>query len=65
MTMMSTFKNAIVNAGISVEESVKMCSAYPAGLLKDPVLGKIEVGQYADFNVINKATLDLVFSVFH
>ncbi len=65
MTMMSTFKNAILNADISLEESVKMCSAYPAGLLKDPVLGKIEVGQYADFNVIDKTSLELVSSVFH
>jgi N-acetylglucosamine-6-phosphate deacetylase len=65
MTMMSTFKNAVVHAGISVEESLKMCSAYPAGLLKDPVLGKIQVGQYADFNIINKKSLELVSSVFH
>jgi N-acetylglucosamine-6-phosphate deacetylase len=65
MTMMSTFKNAVLKAGISVEESVKMCSYYPAGLLKDPVLGKIEVGQFADFNVIDKKTLELVSSVFH
>ena len=34
MTMMSTFKNAVEKAGISVEEALKMCSAYPAGLLK-------------------------------
>ncbi|HSZ32424.1 MAG TPA: amidohydrolase family protein, partial [Puia sp.] len=65
MTMMSTFKNAVQKAGISVEESIKMCATYPAGLLKDPVLGKIEVGQYADFNVIDKKTLGLVSSVFH
>jgi N-acetylglucosamine-6-phosphate deacetylase len=65
MTMMSTFKNAVLKAGISVEESIKMCSTYPAGLLKDPVLGKIEMGQYADFNVIDKKTLELVSSVFH
>jgi N-acetylglucosamine-6-phosphate deacetylase len=65
MTMMSTFKNAIQQAGIPVEESIKMCSTYPAGLMKDPFLGKIRVGQHADFNIINKKTLELVTSVFH
>jgi N-acetylglucosamine-6-phosphate deacetylase len=65
MTMMSTFKNAVQRAGIPVEESLKMCSAYPAGLMKDPFLGKIKVGQLADFNIINKKTLELVASVFH
>jgi N-acetylglucosamine-6-phosphate deacetylase len=65
MTMMSTFKNAVLQAGISIEESIKMCSTYPAGLLKDPVLGKIQVGQYADFNIINKKSLELVSSFFH
>ena len=34
MTMMSTLKNAVEKAGISLEESVRMCSVYPAGLLK-------------------------------
>ncbi len=65
MTMMSTFKNAVQQAGISIEESLKMCSTYPAGLLKDPFLGRIQVGQHADFNIINKKTLELVSSVFH
>jgi N-acetylglucosamine-6-phosphate deacetylase len=65
MTMISTLKNSVEKAGISLEESVKMCSAYPAGLLKDPFLGKIQKGQSADFNIINKKTLKLVRSVFH
>jgi len=65
MTMMSTFRNAVQQAGISIEESIKMCSTYPAGLLKDPFLGKIQVGQNADFNIINKKSLELVSSVFH
>ncbi|MEJ0083460.1 MAG: hypothetical protein WDM78_21480 [Puia sp.] len=38
---------------------------YPAGLLKDPFLGKIQKGQAADFNIINKKTLELVYSAFH
>lgn len=64
MTMMTTFKNAVQHAGIPLEESLKMCSTYPAGLLKDPFLGKMQAGQYADFNIINKKTLELVSSVF-
>jgi N-acetylglucosamine-6-phosphate deacetylase len=65
MTMISTLKNSVEKAGISLEESLKMCSTYPAGLLKDPFLGKIQVGQHADFNIINRKSLDLVSSVFH
>jgi N-acetylglucosamine-6-phosphate deacetylase len=65
MTMMSTLKNSVEKARISLEESLKMCSVYPAGLLKDPFLGKIKKGQAADFNIINKKTLELVFSAFH
>jgi N-acetylglucosamine-6-phosphate deacetylase len=65
MTMISTLKNSVEKAGISLEESLKMCSVYPAGLLKDPFLGKIQKGQAADFNIINKKTLELVYSVFH
>jgi N-acetylglucosamine-6-phosphate deacetylase len=65
MTMMSTFKNSVEQAGISLEESLKMCSTYPAGLLKDPFLGKIKVGQNADFNIIHRKSLELVSSVFY
>lgn len=65
MTMVSTLKNSVEKAGIPLEESLKMCSVYPAGLLKDPFLGKIKKGQAADFNIINKKTLELVYSVFH
>jgi N-acetylglucosamine-6-phosphate deacetylase len=64
MTMMSTLKNSVEKAGIPLEESLKMCSVYPAGLLKDPFLGKIQKGQAADFNIINKKNLELVHSVF-
>ena len=65
MTMMSTLKNAVQKAEISLEESIRMCSTYPAGLLKDPFLGKIQKGQTADFNIIDKKNLSLVRSVFH
>ena len=65
MTMISTFKNSVRKAGISIEESLKMCSSYPAGLLKDPFIGKIKAGQPANFNIIHLETLDLVSSVFN
>jgi N-acetylglucosamine-6-phosphate deacetylase len=65
MTMISTLKNSVEKAGISLEESIKMCSTYPAGLLKDPFLGKIQTGRPADFNIIRKKTFELVRSVFH
>ena len=61
----SETRDSVEKAGISLEESLKMCSTYPAGLLKDPFLGKIQKGQAADFNIINKKTLELVYSVFH
>ncbi|HCL83695.1 MAG TPA: N-acetylglucosamine-6-phosphate deacetylase [Chitinophagaceae bacterium] len=65
MTMISTCRNAVQKAGIPLEESLKMCSAYPAALLKDPFLGKIQAGQYANFNIINLQNLELVHSVFY
>ncbi len=65
MTMMTTLKNAVEKVGIPLEESIKMCSTYPAGLLKDPFLGKIQVGQAADFNIISNKSLELVLSVFN
>lgn len=64
MTMISTFKNAVTQSGISFEEALKMCSLYPARLIKDPMLGRIVVGQAADFIIIRKDNLDLVSSVF-
>ena len=59
MTMMSTFKNAVEKAGISITEALKMCSAYPAALLKDAALGRIKAGQPADFLLISRETLTL------
>jgi N-acetylglucosamine-6-phosphate deacetylase len=64
MTMASTFKNAVTRSGIPLEEALKMCSVYPARLLKDQSLGRIESGQQANFIVFNKETLEIVSSVF-
>lgn len=59
MTMMSTLKNAVEKAGISLIEALKMCSTYPASLLHDPSLGKIRIGAPADFILINRPSLTL------
>jgi len=61
MTMMSTLKNAVEKVGIPLVEALKMCSAYPAALLKDAGagLGKIKVGEAADFLLINREHLTL------
>jgi N-acetylglucosamine-6-phosphate deacetylase len=64
MTMISTFKNAVTKSGIPREEALKMCSLYPARLLKDPSLGRIESGQQANFIIFHKETFELVSSVF-
>lgn len=64
MTMLSTLKNAVERAGISLEESLKMCSTYPARLIKDVSLGNIQPGHPAHFNIVHKKTLELVSSVF-
>jgi N-acetylglucosamine-6-phosphate deacetylase len=65
MTMLSTLKNSVAQAGISLDESLRMCSIYPAKLLKDPILGRIQTGHPANFNILHKKTLDLVSSVFY
>ncbi|MDP4132107.1 MAG: N-acetylglucosamine-6-phosphate deacetylase [Bacteroidota bacterium] len=59
MTMMSSLKNAVEKVGIPLGEALKMCSVYPASLLKDPMLGKIAIGGPADFLLINQQSLTL------
>jgi N-acetylglucosamine-6-phosphate deacetylase len=59
MTMMSTLKNAVEKVNIPLEEALKMCSAYPASLLNDPLAGKITVGKPADFILIDRPSLTL------
>ena len=65
MTMLSTFKNSVEQVGISLDESLKMCSTYPARLIKNTSLGNIQVDHPANFNILHKKKLDLVASVFH
>jgi N-acetylglucosamine-6-phosphate deacetylase len=64
MTMISTLKNAITRSGISLEEALKMCSLYPARLLKDSSLGRIESGERANFIIFHKETFEIECSVF-
>jgi N-acetylglucosamine-6-phosphate deacetylase len=65
MTMLSSFRNAVVEAGISIEDAVKMCSSIPANLSNRNDLGRIEIGQPLCINVIGTKNLNLVKSFFN
>ena len=65
MTMISTLRNAVGEVGIPLEEALRMCSLYPAKLLKNDSLGRIVSGLPADFNIIQKKSLELISSAFH
>jgi len=65
MTMISTLRNAVQKAFIPLEESLRMCSSYPAKLMGEPGLGNIKTGTVANFNIIRKADLELAGSVFY
>lgn len=53
LTMLQCVKNAVAHAGIELEEALRMAAAYPAKMLTDKKLGRIEKGYRADFVVIN------------
>lgn len=55
LTMMQAVKNLVRNAGISLEEALRMASTYPAKMLTDFKLGKIEKGYEARFVVFDEA----------
>lgn len=60
LTMHKAFKNLVDHAGISVEEALRMCSLYPARVIRmDGYLGKIAPQAAGQFVVLNKR-LDLV-----
>lgn len=60
ISMYDAFYNLVMKVGIDVEEALRMCSLYPARLLKMAHLyGKIAPGFAAQFVVLNKQ-LDLV-----
>jgi N-acetylglucosamine-6-phosphate deacetylase len=54
LTMMQCVKNGMKHAGIALEEALRMASTYPAQLVKDHKLGKIEKGYSADFVVFDE-----------
>ncbi|MFN2438270.1 MAG: N-acetylglucosamine-6-phosphate deacetylase [Chitinophagaceae bacterium] len=55
LTMHSSFVNLVKNAGIETAEALRMCSLYPAQVIKaDNLYGKIAPGYAAQFVVINK-----------
>jgi len=55
LTMLQCVKNAVAHAGIALEEALRMASLYPALLLKDKQLGKIEKGYPAEFVVFDES----------
>jgi N-acetylglucosamine-6-phosphate deacetylase len=55
LTMLQCIKNAVNHVGISLEEALRMASAYPAQLIADKMLGKMEPGYRADFVVFDDA----------
>jgi N-acetylglucosamine-6-phosphate deacetylase len=55
LTMLQCVKNGVAHAGISLEEALRMATTYPAQLLKDKQLGKIEKGCLANFVVFDDA----------
>ncbi|MEO5594052.1 MAG: N-acetylglucosamine-6-phosphate deacetylase [Chitinophagaceae bacterium] len=56
LTMMKGVKNLVTEAGISLDEALRMASLYPAQVVKkDKELGRIEKGYSADFVVFDEA----------
>lgn len=53
LTMMQCVKNGVQHLGISMEESLRMASTYPAQFLADRKLGRIAKGYEAEFLMVN------------
>ncbi len=55
LTMVKALQNLVHHAGISLEETLRMCSLYPARVMKmDSRLGKIEKKYEARFTILDK-----------
>jgi N-acetylglucosamine-6-phosphate deacetylase len=54
LTMMKAVKNCIENAGIPIDEALRMASQYPAKLMGFNDLGKIKAGNKADLVIFDK-----------
>jgi len=53
LTMIQSVKNGKDKAGISLEESLRMATSYPASLIKEKKIGRIEKGYEASFVVFD------------
>jgi N-acetylglucosamine-6-phosphate deacetylase len=53
LTMMLAVKNCVLNAGIPLDESLRMATLYPAELMEFNDVGKIKVGYKADLVVFD------------
>jgi N-acetylglucosamine-6-phosphate deacetylase len=54
LTMLKAVKNSVEHVGISLDEALRMASAYPARLMKMHDKGRIEAGYKADLVLFNK-----------
>ena len=55
LTMDKAMKNLVDHAGIGIDEAIRMCSLYPARVIKrDHELGKIQPGYIAKMVVLDK-----------
>ena len=55
LTMNKAVKNLITHTSIELAEALRMCSLYPAQVIKaEKKLGKISPGYHADMVVLNK-----------
>ncbi|MBD3747888.1 MAG: N-acetylglucosamine-6-phosphate deacetylase [Sphingobacteriales bacterium] len=54
LTMIKAVKNCIHEVNIPIEEALRMANTYPAELLKQTKLGKIEVGNNANLLLMDK-----------
>ncbi|HVN57737.1 MAG TPA: N-acetylglucosamine-6-phosphate deacetylase [Bacteroidales bacterium] len=55
LTMMKAVENCVKHAGIDLDESLRMASLYPAGLMNINTSGKLEKGYNADFIIFDKS----------
>lgn len=55
LTLLEAVNNCVKNAGISLEEALRMATVYPARLLPVQKTGEIRPGNYADFVVFDEA----------
>lgn len=55
LTMMQSVKNGVVQAGISLEESLRMATSYPAALVNGRKIGRLTPGAVASLVIFDAA----------